>query len=128
MTKPLLILCAAYFAGLGALMFLMPMQFYEIVPGVSDTGPFNGHVFRDVGLAFLLSAAALSLGALREDFPVTLFGAGFPMLHGLFHLSHWALHGLSLGPVELFELTATIVPAALALVLALRTPKGTQPC
>ncbi len=124
MSKPLLLALAAYFACLGAVIFLTPLVFYENTPGVSDTGPFNDHVFRDVGLAFLLSAAGLSLGALRGDALLALFGAGFPVLHGLFHLGHWAAHGMSFSPVDQFELAVTTLPAALAVFLSLKLTKG----
>jgi hypothetical protein len=86
MTKSILLLLAVYFAGLAAWLIMLPLTFYQTIPGVPETGAFNDHFTRDVGFAFLVSAAGLFLGALRGDRTLALLGAAFPMLHGLFHL------------------------------------------
>ncbi len=86
MTKPILLLLAAYFACLAAWLIMLPLTFYETIPGVTDTGPFNDHFTRDAGFAFLVSAAGLWLGAMRGDKTLALLGAAFPVLHGAFHL------------------------------------------
>jgi len=120
MTKSILLLLAVYFAGLAAYLILLPLTFYQTIPGVSDTGPFNDHFSRDVGFAFLVSAAGLYLGAVRGDKTLAVLGAAFPVLHGVFHV-------VGIGQTEvsgiagiLGELLPTTGIAALALIFALR--------
>jgi len=120
MTKSILLLLTVYFAGLAAYLILLPLTFYQTIPGVSDTGPFNDHFSRDVGFAFLVSAAGLYLGAVRGDKTLAVLGAAFPVLHGVFHV-------VGIGQTEvsgiagiLGELLPTTGIAALALIFALR--------
>ena len=40
---------------------------YETVPGVPDTGPFNPHFVQDIGVAFLVAGLALAARAWRPD-------------------------------------------------------------
>ena len=40
---------------------------YETVPGVSETGPFNPHFVQDIGVAFLVAGLALAARAWRLD-------------------------------------------------------------
>ena len=86
MTNRILPFLALYYGATAAFLIIAPQSFYEIIPGVADTGPFNSHFARDVGFAFLISAIALYLGSQRHDRTLALIGAGFPGLHGLFHL------------------------------------------
>lgn len=46
-------------AGTGALLIVEPHTFYTNIPGVATSDPFNGHLLRDVGLAY----ATLAFGA-----------------------------------------------------------------
>ena len=43
----------------GAVMLLAPAWFYAAVPGVDETGPFNPHLMRDVGCAYLVLHALM---------------------------------------------------------------------
>ena len=117
MTKSILLLLAVYFAGLAAWLILLPLTFYQSIPGVPETGPFNDHFSRDVGFAFLVSAAGLCLGTIRGDKTLALLGAAFPMLHGLFHL-------VSIGHYDpanaIGDVLSTTGIAAIALIFALR--------
>ncbi len=50
--------------GLVAIWLLISLLgFYTTVPGVAASGALNPHFARDVELAFLVSAVALSVGA-----------------------------------------------------------------
>ncbi len=120
MTKSILLLLAVYFAGIAAWLIMLPLTFYQTIPGVPDTGPFNDHFSRDVGFAFLVSAAGLCLGAVRGDKTLALLGAAFPVLHGLFHLVGIGQTEVS-GIAGMFgELLPTAGIAAVALFFALR--------
>lgn len=52
--------------GLVAVWLLISLlEFYTPVPGVAASGPLNPHFAQDVGLAFLVSTVAPSVGAQR---------------------------------------------------------------
>jgi hypothetical protein len=77
--------------GNGLLMLAAPHRWYETVPGVADTGPFNHHFVVDIALAYVASGAFM-LAAFREGriaSAVALAGAAWPALHALFHISEW---------------------------------------
>ena len=71
----------------GAMLLFAPRIFYDLVPGVSETGPFNPHFARDAGAAFLVAAAGL-LWTIRDRaaWPAGAAAAGFLALHGLIHV------------------------------------------
>ena len=121
MTKPVLLALAAYFALLGLTLVVAPGWFYAHLPGVSDSGPFNSHFARDVGFAFVVSAVALAWSVARGDRVLALFGAGFPMLHGLYHLAEVRHHGLA---STVAELAGTLGPGLIAAYLATRLKGG----
>lgn len=118
MIKITLMALAAYFSLLAAALLFAPLAFYETVPGVSDTGPFNSHFVRDVGFAFLVSAAALLAGALRGDRALAVLGAGFPVLHGIFHVVGYGHHSFPSQMAAIGDLAATAGLAAFTLVMA----------
>src|SRR6056297_2780948 len=67
MTRYVLYLVAVWCGVTGVWLVVSPGGFHTGVPGVAETGPLNTHFFRDVGLAFVVSALALGAGAgLRE--------------------------------------------------------------
>jgi hypothetical protein len=100
----------------GLVMLAAGSRWYETVPGVTDTGPFNPHFVQDIGLAFVMSGLALAARAWRPRYwPAAVAGAGFLAAHALLHLvliagghSH---HVAS-------DLLAIVVPSALALYSA----------
>jgi hypothetical protein len=58
--------------GLGAnglAMLCLPAHWYAAVPGVADTGPFNPHFIRDIGLAYVVAATTLVWFALDRTPP-----------------------------------------------------------
>ena len=68
-------------------MLVAPEDWYVAVPGVTDTGPFNQHFVRDIGLIFLLLGGAFLLGAAQPHMRVVLWTAATAWLcgHALFH-------------------------------------------
>ena len=72
----------------GLIMLVLPGPWYEAVPGVTETGPFNPHFVRDIGAAYIACAAGLGWWAARRTGPA---GAVLPVavflgLHMLVHL------------------------------------------
>lgn len=110
-------LVAALTLANGARMVLAPRAWYDSVPGVPATGPFNQHFVLDIGLAFLVSGGALALFAWRPRYRLAAAtGAAFLALHGLLHV--W---GLLAGHSDLvaFELLLIVLPAAAAVAVVL---------
>ncbi|KRR27138.1 hypothetical protein CQ13_21955 [Bradyrhizobium retamae] len=100
----------------GLAMLVAGPLWYETVPGVPDTGPFNPHFVQDIGAAFLVAGLALAARAWRPRYwPAAVAGAGFLAAHGLIHLvlivSGHAHHAA-------FDLLAVVLPSALALYSA----------
>ena len=115
---------AAVFAVLtvlnGLTMLLAGAAWYESVPGVSETGPYNPHFIQDIGAAFLAAGLALAARVWRPRYwPAAVAGAGFLAFHALLHLvmiasghDHYAA----------FDLIAIVLPSALALFSAFPDP------
>lgn len=51
----------------GLFMLIAPEQWYWLVPGVPERGPFNQHFLRDIGMIYMLIGAALFYGALYNS-------------------------------------------------------------
>jgi hypothetical protein len=97
-------------------MLVAGPHWYETVPGVTDTGPFNPHFVQDIGLAFLMAGLALAARAWRPRYwPAAVAGAGFLAAHALLHL---ALIAGGHSHHVAFDLLAIVVPAAIALYSA----------
>ena len=104
----------------GLMMLLAGAAWYESVPGVSETGPYNPHFIQDIGAAFLAAGLALAARVWRPRYwPAAVAGAGFLAAHALLHLvmiasghDHYAA----------FELIAIVLPSALALFSAFPDP------
>lgn len=95
MTRLLLTALAAWHGANALAMILAPRTWFATVPGVVDTGPYNGHFVADVGFGFLGSAAGLALAAARPGLilPAVLAPGIFLGGHALLHLADMALHG-----------------------------------
>ena len=62
----------------GLVMLFASSTWWNSVPGVPDTGPFNLHFVQDVGVAFLVAGLALGARAWRPAlWPAAVAGAGF---------------------------------------------------
>jgi|SRR5687767_1204190 len=103
-----------------AWMLLFPLSWYTDLPAaVPNTGPFNQHFVRDLGVVFLLIGFAFGWAALNisRSRPVHLAITAFFTGHALIHLadimsgrlphSHW-----------LIDMPGVFVPAVLMILLA----------
>ncbi len=72
----------------GLAMLAAPAYWFNTVPGVSDTGPLNYHLVRDVGCAYLVAAMGMGWRALRGQAgeSAAVLGATFLLLHAGGHL------------------------------------------
>lgn len=114
----------------GIFMLTSPQAWYFAVPGVIDTGPFNQHFVRDIGLIFLLLGGTFLLGVARADLRVMLwaFSATWLSGHALFHFWEVAV-GICSPSVLPRDFPAVTLPAILALLLtiwAVRDARGEQ--
>ncbi len=71
----------------GLYMLLTPQNWYQSIPSVPHTGPFNTHFVRDIGCAYLACGVGLALGAWRTRWllPATLPALSFLGLHAGLH-------------------------------------------
>ncbi len=115
-----LLLIAASWVLTGLYVLADPQGFYAAVPGLAMMGPFNLHLIRDVGLAFVASGAATLWGAWRHMPAVALAGIAWPLLHAGFHLQIWAHRGFPFDHIFAFDLAGVIAPPLLAALLLWR--------
>lgn len=74
-------------AANGVAMLAAPATWYELVPGVADTGPLNLHFVRDVGCAYLMAGGGLLCFFVENRArPAALAGAAFLAFHAVVHL------------------------------------------
>lgn len=102
----------------GLFMLIAPADWYLAVPGVTDTGSFNQHFIRDIGLIFILLGGAFLLGAIRIEIRALLWGAAAVWLtgHALFHI--WeVVVGICAPTALLRDFPAVSLPAVLAWIL-----------
>lgn len=107
----------------GVFMLLAPLAWYQLVPGLEATGPFNQHFVRDIGSVYSVTGASL-LWLMRDvrAWPAALAGGAFLALHALVHV--WdMINGSIVLEVLAFDLVAVFAPAALVLWLALDSRK-----
>lgn len=66
----------------------LPLAWYDAVPGVPLTGPFNVHFVRDIGMAYLVVSLGLGWFAWRpaQGWPALVCAAGFLCLHAAIHV------------------------------------------
>lgn len=108
----------------GLLMLGVPFDWYEAVPGVVKTGPFNAHFVRDIGAAYLVCALALGAFAWRPRvaWSALLAAAGFLSLHAGIHLFDTVCGRSSLGDLAR-DLPGVFGPALVSLALSLRAAR-----
>jgi uncharacterized protein YjeT (DUF2065 family) len=105
-------------AANGLIMLAVPADWRAMVPGVVETGPFNAHFVRDIGVAYLVAGATLTWFAINEATrPAAFAGAAFLALHALVHL--WdAAAGREHAHQLLVDLPSVFLPPALAIWIA----------
>jgi hypothetical protein len=69
-------------------MLARPLGWYDAVPGVPLTGPFNPHFVRDIGMAYLVATLGLTWFAARprQGWPALVCAAAFLSLHAAIHV------------------------------------------
>lgn len=117
--QALRLLLATGLGANGAAMLAQPAAWYHAVPGVIYTGPLNMHFVRDIGAAYLASAAGLAWRALRGPAaaPAAQWGALFLGLHAAIHVGE-TLAGLCGWRQLLADTPGVLLPALLAAALA----------
>ncbi|WP_035871098.1 hypothetical protein [Cucumibacter marinus] len=115
----ILIALAIYHGLNGAFMLVAPELWYNMAPGASHTGPFNGHFLKDIGLAFLAASFALGYSALwTVTTGVILTSLVFTGGHAALHFVEMIEHGAGID-VWLRDTLLILIPGLLP-VLALR--------
>ena len=73
--------------GNGIFMLVAPERWYFLVPGVKETGGFNQHFIRDIGIIQAFLGAAFAIGMVRPANRVVLWGVATLWLiaHAIFH-------------------------------------------
>jgi uncharacterized protein YjeT (DUF2065 family) len=104
----------------GIFMLVAPLVWYEFVPGVTDTGFFNQHFIRDIGLIQLFLGIAFGVGMLRPERRIGLWAAATLWLcaHAVFHLWEVAV-GICSPSVLLRDFPAVSLPAIVGAILTL---------
>lgn len=110
--KSLLWFLAVGLGANGLFMLFMPEAWYQAIPTVPATGPFNPHFVRDVGCAYLVSGGALAWLALgRAGGSAAALTAGlFLLLHALVHVWDAAAGRATLAHLAQDFLTVIVVP------------------
>jgi hypothetical protein len=126
------VLVMAGFNGLflsvnGLFMLAAPLAWYELVPGVTDTGFFNQHFVRDIGIIQLFLGGAFLVGMLRPNRRLGLWSVAtlWLLAHALFHF--WEVAAGICAPSAIpRDFPAVTMPALFGIALvawALRQPR-----
>lgn len=102
----------------GLFMLVSPGGWYDAVPGVTTTGPFNQHFVRDIGLIYLLAAISYLSGAVKRQYRIALWAVPTIWIaaHALFHLWEVAV-GISAHSAMARDFAAVTLPAIIGLLL-----------
>ena len=99
-------------AANGVFMLAAPPLWYDSVPGLAHTGPFNPHFVSDIGVAYLVAGITLITRAWRSRYwPAAVAGAAFMCGHAIIHVFDIALERTGNVSVDVW---LVIVPALLA--------------
>lgn len=113
----------------GLFMIIDPLKWYHVIPGVPETGPFNQHFVRDIGLIQMFLGAAFVIGMLRPGSRFLLWSAATVWLgaHAVFHFWEVAV-GICHSSALLRDFPAVTLPALIGMaltILAWRAPAWT---
>ena len=101
-----------FYGGASLLMIIAPETFYTEVDGVSNTGDYNIHFIRDIGLIYgtMSVSLILALAVPRFLFPLTLVPLLWVALHALLHV--WDILAGRLPPEHwLIDIPGVFLPA-----------------
>lgn len=105
----------------GMFMLIVPHAWYQFVPGVTDTGFYNQHFIRDIGIIQMFLGAAFGIGLMRPAarFVLWLVATLWLIAHALLHV--WEVVVGICGPsVILRDFPAVTLPALIGMALTLR--------
>ena len=104
--------------GNGLFMLVAPMAWYDIIPGVTDTGSFNQHFIRDIGMTQMFLGAAFGIGTIQSAHRFDLWAAATSWLlaHASFHLWEVAV-GISSPSSIPRDFPAVTLPALIGVAL-----------
>ncbi len=102
----------------GIFMLVAPLTWYELVPGVTDTGFFNQHFIRDIGIIQLFIGVAFIAGLWRAERRIGLWAAATLWLsaHALFHFWEVAV-GICAASAIPRDFAAVTLPALFGIAL-----------
>ena len=101
----------------GLMMIIAPMTWYELTPGAAETGPFNIHFVRDIGIAFIAAGTGLWLAvgaAAWKSASTAIVAMIFIGGHGILHFVEMFAHHLDLN-AALRDVALIVLPAAIAM-------------
>jgi hypothetical protein len=105
----------------GLFMLIAPKAWYYTVPGVTDTGFFNQHFIRDIGIIQMLLGAAFGLGMIRPTGRIELWAGATSWLiaHVVFHLWEVAV-GICSPSAILRDFPVVTLPALIGVAATVR--------
>ena len=111
---------AIFLSANGLFMLVAPEVWYDFVPGVTDTGFYNQHFIRDIGLIQLFLGVAFGVGMIRPERRIGLWAAATLWLsaHAVFHLWEVAV-GICSPSVIARDFPAVTLPAIFGAALTL---------
>lgn len=114
----LVVLNGLFLFGNGLFMLVAPAAWYQIVPGVTHTGPFNQHFILDIGLIQMFLGAAFGVGLIRPASRIELWAAATSWLiaHAVLHLWEVAV-GICSPSVIARDFPAVTLPALIGIAL-----------
>jgi hypothetical protein len=119
-------LMALLLAANGAAMLAAPLPWYDAVPGVPATGPFNPHFVRDIGAIYVMCGLGLAWFAARpaQGWAAMAAAAAWLTMHAAIHVYDATCGAAPLADVQR-DFVGVYLLAAIPLALALfRKPKG----
>ncbi|MCA1439869.1 hypothetical protein I6F07_06440 [Ensifer sp. IC4062] len=110
---------------LSVFMLYDPEAWYFFVPGVTDTGSYNQHFIRDIGIMQGFIALAFAVGYFNKAIRIHLWGAATLWLiaHACFHLWEVAV-GICSADVLLRDFPAVSLPALFGIIATLWAASG----
>jgi hypothetical protein len=111
---------AIFLSANGLFMLIAPQVWYDFVPGVTDTGFYNQHFIRDIGIIQLFLGVAFGIGMFRAERRIGLWAAATLWLgaHAVFHLWEVAV-GICSPSVILRDFPAVSLPAIIGVIATL---------
>ncbi|WP_412778256.1 hypothetical protein [Thalassospira lucentensis] len=111
---------SVFLSANGIFMLTAPRTWYELVPGVTDTGFFNQHFIRDIGMIQVFLGVAFAVGMIKPERRIGMWAVATLWLsaHAMFHLWEVAV-GICSPSVIPRDFPAVTLPALIGIVLTL---------